>query len=61
MIKSYKNTIIITPDNYIEILDDSHNFIDDYITCNIKLDNKRIYEKEKLDCIWRPKTSRIIK
>ena len=26
-----KNTIIITPDNYIQILDDSHNFIDDYI------------------------------
>jgi uncharacterized membrane protein YcgQ (UPF0703/DUF1980 family) len=28
---SYKNTIIITPDNYIKILDDSHEFIDNYI------------------------------
>ena len=28
---SQKNTIIITPNNYIEILDDSHEFIDDYI------------------------------
>ena len=28
---SLKNTIIITPDNYIKILDDSHNFIDNYI------------------------------
>lgn len=28
---SNKNTIIITPDNYIEILDDSHKFIDNYI------------------------------
>jgi len=28
---SQKNTIIITPDNYIEILDDSHNFIDKYV------------------------------
>jgi uncharacterized membrane protein YcgQ (UPF0703/DUF1980 family) len=28
---SSKNTIIITPDNYIEILDDSHNFIDNYV------------------------------
>jgi uncharacterized membrane protein YcgQ (UPF0703/DUF1980 family) len=26
-----KNTIVITPDNYIKILDDSHNFIDDYV------------------------------
>lgn len=28
---SYKNTVIITPDNYIKVLDDSHNFIDNYI------------------------------
>ena len=28
---SFKNTIIISPDNYIEILNDSHEFIDNYI------------------------------
>ena len=28
---SQKNTIIITPNNYIEILDDSHEFIDNYV------------------------------
>ena len=28
---SFKNTLIITPDNYIEILNDSHEFIDDYV------------------------------
>lgn len=28
---SSKNMIIITPNNYIEILDDSHNFIDNYV------------------------------
>lgn len=28
---SQKNTIIITPDNYIEILNDSHEFIDNYV------------------------------
>ena len=28
---SKKNTIIITPNNYIEILDDSHEFIDNYV------------------------------
>ena len=28
---SYKNTIIITPDNYIEILNDSHDHINNYV------------------------------
>ena len=28
---SFKNTIIISPNNYIEILNDSHEFIDNYI------------------------------
>ena len=27
----HKNAIIITPDNYIEILNDSHEFIDNYV------------------------------
>lgn len=29
--KLSKNTIIITPDNYIEVLNDSHEYIDNYV------------------------------